>query len=54
MIAKTRPKATVTAIIYRADGTVENLGVIATTENIQINKKFFDKLFKRKAKEVDK
>ena len=28
--AKTEPKVTITAIITRADGTIEDLGIVAT------------------------
>ena len=28
--AKTEPKVTITAVITRADGTVEDLGIVAT------------------------
>jgi len=31
--AKSQPKVTINAVVTRADGTVENLGVIASTEN---------------------
>jgi hypothetical protein len=30
--AKTKPRVTIEAVIMRADGTIENLGVIASTK----------------------
>ena len=39
--AKTRPKVTIEATITRADGTIENLGIIASTEKANIVQKIF-------------
>ncbi len=35
--ASTEPKVTITAVITRADGTVEDLGVVATTTTAKAN-----------------
>ena len=35
MNANTEPKVTITAVITRADGTIEDLGVVATTTTVK-------------------
>jgi hypothetical protein len=35
--ANTEPKVTITAVITRADGTIEDLGVVATTTTVKAN-----------------
>jgi hypothetical protein len=35
--ASTEPKVTITAVITRADGTVEDLGIVATTTTAKAN-----------------
>lgn len=39
MTAKTKPRVTIEAVITRADGTIENLGVIASTKKGNIIQK---------------
>jgi hypothetical protein len=46
-IAKSKPNVTISAVITRADGTVEDLGVIASTKQGNVFTKFIKKIFKK-------